>query len=361
MKILAFPRDPNPYQEQLYGYMRAAGNDVRYVGESTSSHTLNLLLMPIALVFFRIRGFRLLHLHWTFAFVPAWAGPKSNQLWRLWYELILFWCKLLGYKLAWTAHNVLPHNKVFRDDINARRTLVRRCDLIIAMNNTVARKVAELFRPEILPITIPHGNYDQAYPAPRPRAAVRASLGLDSDVFLLLFFGAVEEYKGVVELARTVSDVELAGSLTLLIAGRCPDITLKSTLLDIAAASPTEIRTRFERIPDSEVSDLMTAADLVVFPFRKISTSGSLILAMGFSAVCLIPDDDALADIPSDAAERYRKGDSQDLKRRIAELVEMPESARHATGAAARRYIDGLSFDKIASKYMTSFSRLLCQ
>ena len=32
---------------------------------------------------------------------------------------------MLGMHLVWTAHNVLPHEQVFADDVSARRALVR--------------------------------------------------------------------------------------------------------------------------------------------------------------------------------------------------------------------------------------------
>ena len=34
LKVVAFPRDANPYQENLYDGMRAGGARVRYAGES---------------------------------------------------------------------------------------------------------------------------------------------------------------------------------------------------------------------------------------------------------------------------------------------------------------------------------------
>lgn len=56
--VLAFPRDPNPYLELLYGELRRRGADVAYIGRATSSQSLNALLLPAELALGRLRGAR---------------------------------------------------------------------------------------------------------------------------------------------------------------------------------------------------------------------------------------------------------------------------------------------------------------
>ena len=106
MRIAAFPQDPNPYQELLYGEMRERGDVVRYVGELTPSHSLNLLVLPLELIALRLAGYRVFHLHWTFGF--SFTAPIGRRASRRWFGLVLWVIGALGYRLAWTAHNVLP-------------------------------------------------------------------------------------------------------------------------------------------------------------------------------------------------------------------------------------------------------------
>ena len=54
LKIVALPRDPNPYQELLYRPMREQGACVRYGGELTRSRTVNLLALPLELLAYRL-------------------------------------------------------------------------------------------------------------------------------------------------------------------------------------------------------------------------------------------------------------------------------------------------------------------
>src|SRR3954452_17492458 len=103
--MLVLPRDDNPYQELLYGELRRRGVRVRYVGRLTPSHTLNLLLLLFELAGCRMAGARLVHLHWVFAFTL----PFGRRVTQQWFGLLLRVIGLLGLRLVWTAHNVLPH------------------------------------------------------------------------------------------------------------------------------------------------------------------------------------------------------------------------------------------------------------
>ena len=134
MRILALPRDPNPYQELLYVPMRRAGAEVRYAGELTRSRTINQISLPLELLVRRCSGFSILHVHWLFGF--RFAGghrfPVLLRASRMWLVFVLAVARAVGYRIVWTAHNVLPHGPIFDDDIAARRALVRSSDLVIA-------------------------------------------------------------------------------------------------------------------------------------------------------------------------------------------------------------------------------------
>ena len=54
MKMLVLPRDPNPYQGLLYGAMGRLGVRIRYLGELTPSHAVNMLLLPAELAWHRM-------------------------------------------------------------------------------------------------------------------------------------------------------------------------------------------------------------------------------------------------------------------------------------------------------------------
>ncbi len=86
---------------------------------------------PLELTAARLTGTRLVHLHWVFGFVLP-GGRRARRAAQCWFALVIAVIRLLGMRLVWTAHNVLPHEPVFADDRAARRRLVRASDLVIA-------------------------------------------------------------------------------------------------------------------------------------------------------------------------------------------------------------------------------------
>src|SRR5450755_35491 len=144
MKIMVLPRDPNPYQSLLYEEMERLGARIDYLGELTASHTLNLLLLPLEVTARRIGGARLIHLHWVFGFTLP--GSRRFLIVRraaqVWFTIWLRVCKLLGMHLIWTAHNALPHEPVFANDVSARRALVDASNLVIVHSDSTLAELA---------------------------------------------------------------------------------------------------------------------------------------------------------------------------------------------------------------------------
>ena len=120
--VLAFPRDPNPYLELLHGELRRRGAVVTYVGGGTRSQSLNVLALPLVLVAARLRGARLLHVHWLFPFGLHWTAGRPLLEWipDALLAAVLRTARLLGLRVVWTVHNVVPHAPVFGDDGRAR-------------------------------------------------------------------------------------------------------------------------------------------------------------------------------------------------------------------------------------------------
>ena len=190
MRVLVFPRDDlNPYQRLLYGEMGRLGARVTYLGRLTPSHTLNLLLLPAELAARRAAGGRLVHLHWVFGFsLPGSARlPFLRRLARLWFALWLRTVRVLGMRLVWTAHNVLPHGQVFSDDVAARRALVRASDLVLVHSPAVLAELAALGA------TARRAPSSRTAPSAPPCRGRPAVAGHGDQVRQLLFFGKVEK------------------------------------------------------------------------------------------------------------------------------------------------------------------------
>src|SRR5260370_1025861 len=83
VKVLATPRNPNPYQELLHGRLRTRGVEVRYLEGPTRSHTGNLALGPLVLAWARVARDPLRPFTFAFVLSPSLAprtreGPPCN-------------------------------------------------------------------------------------------------------------------------------------------------------------------------------------------------------------------------------------------------------------------------------------------
>jgi glycosyltransferase involved in cell wall biosynthesis len=351
MRILALPReDGNPYQELLYRELRRQNAEVTYIGLLTPSHTLNQLLLPAELIVGRLAGARLVHLHWVYKFALIRGGrfPVLRRVAQLWFGLWLWMLRMLDLRLVWTAHNVLPLQQVFFDDLRARRQLVKQCDLVIAHSMATLERLATLDMVPKKAVVIPLGPYtpvddsklvyDPNHDGPRR----------------LLFFGNVREYKGIEELLVAFAALSPDLAVKLTIAGQCNEPALRQVITELAEHSSERVELRLEHIPDNELTHLLAESDVAVLPFRRSTTSSSAMLALGHGLPIILPNLPGLAELPDEAVFRY-DGTVEGLATVLAEVILAAPSRLAQMSAAADAYCASLSWDKIGEQTLAAF------
>jgi glycosyltransferase involved in cell wall biosynthesis len=351
MKILAYPRDRNPYQGLLYGACARHGARVRYIGELTPSQTLNVLLLPLELARWRARGWRTLHLHWVFGFAPPWTGrvPGARRAMQLWFRLVLGVARALGIAIVWTAHNTLPHEQVFHDDVAARRSLVGASRLVVAHSSDALTQLERIGAAPARAEVIPPGPFGPVVDS----AAVNPPAPSRGAPRHFLFFGKVIAYKGVEELLAAAARLPSGLAVHISVVGECTDEPLRGRLEELAAQAGERVRLRLERVPDGEIPRLMSEADAVVLPFRSVTSSSSASLAMEHARPVVVPDLPALSELPDEAVERY-DGSVEGLTDALIRVAEWsPEHLANA-GAAARAYVDRFSWTDAADKTLSA-------
>jgi glycosyltransferase involved in cell wall biosynthesis len=345
MKILVLPRDEGtPYQSLLYREMRELGVWVSYIGELTPIHTLNLLLLPLEIAARRIAGARVIHLHWVFGFTLPGARrfPVMRQLSQIWFLAWLRICRMLDMHLVWTAHNALPHEPVFADDAASRRALVGASDLVMAHSRSTLDELAAFGAVAQRSAVIRHG------PIGPVRSARPLRLpGADGGPRRFLFFGRVREYKGVDDLLAAFAAIPDDVAAHLTVAGRCDDPALRSRLCALARRAGPNVLLRLEHVPDGEVPKLLAAADVVVLPYRQVSTSGSAILALSHGRPLIVPELAGLASLPDQAVLRYN-GEIPALTAVLAGLARTDEQTLATMSAAAYGYTSETTWREIA-------------
>jgi glycosyltransferase involved in cell wall biosynthesis len=355
MKILVFPRDTNPYQDSLYGEMQRLGAAAIYVGELTPVRSLNLLLLPLEVAVRRMEGARVIHLHWVFTFTLPGARRFPVMRWvaQIWFLFLLRTCRMIGVHLVWTAHNVLPHEQVFGDDISARRALVEASDLVLAHSQSTLDELAALGAVPSRSAIIRHGPFGS-----RPAAELLRTPGCGGGPRRFLFFGFVREYKGVDDLLAAFATLPEDIAVHLTIAGQCDDPSLRSRLRELARKGGSNILLRLEHVPGGEVSQLLAAADVVTLPFRRAATSGSAMLALSHGRPLTVPNLTAFADIPDQAVLRYDGGVTA-LAAALVCLARADDDTLAAMSAAARGYAFQTTWQEIAERTMSEMVAIL--
>lgn len=336
------PLPQNPYQRLLYA--------------QTAAHGLAL----VDGVHFKLRSLwrerrrvRALHFHWPQNYWRQESHPCGPITWA---KLALFACRLvaaraLGYRLAWTIHEVRPFTTESRwvDHLGAL-ALTRACHALIANDTPTAADARRLYRlaPE-RPYVLPHGAYTGAYRPGRSRAMVRAELGISEDAFVALCFGNVAPYKGIETTLEAFSALERPDAV-LLVAGlvMAPEL---GEAVQAAAARDPRIRTALEFVPDERVAELYEAADVAVCPRSDGGTSGALVLALSMGVAPIAANLPTYAELVAGgrAGWLFAPGDPASLRAALEEAAADPDE-RRARAAAALERAERLSWPRVGEE-----------
>lgn len=199
--------------------------------------------------------------------------------------------------------NVIPHEKRPGDRI-LTSFFIGSIDGAIVMSASVLNDLIG-FRRNI-PVTLsPHPLFD-GYGSIIPREKALSLLNLGTDNSYLLFFGFIRAYKGLDLLLKAFADKRLADSnLKLIVAGEFyedarpyMDLISKLNIGDNVILYDHFIR-------DDEVSQLFSAADLIVQPYKSATQSGVTQIAFHFEKPMLVTDVGGLREIVDDGKCGY--------------------------------------------------------
>jgi len=293
-----------------------------------------------------LRGSRIAHVHWL-----AWdirlRLPGRARLSGVLSRLAIGWMQLLGFRLIWTVHNVLPHEPQTDDDRAIMQKLARACSAIIAHSSTVVTSLAANGIPASSTVVIAQGSYIDLYGTPPERAEARRSLGLPATGRIVLFFGQIRPYKGIPELLTAWSNDGFDG--TLLIAGLCSDPELRAEIDTICSGDPS-IVLRLGFVPDPAVSTYFAACDCVCLPFRALTTSSSAILALSFAKPIIAPRLGALQDLPNSVGYFYSPDGPGGLDSALARFFADDNLELENRSDAGLSFAKGCSWQAIADQ-----------
>ncbi len=231
-----------------------------------------------------------LHLHWL---DPYLKGDKTfvKLVYCVKFLIDILLTRWAGIKVVWTVHNIVSHNSKFpRLELWTQRILVKFVDRAIVHHTAAVDEITQRYKlPSSKIEVIPHGHYRDVYESAINSLEARQQLGLSESGKIYLNLGMLKPYKGIEQLLQIWQDNQfILDGNTLLIAGKALDDHY-GKILAKQASDTKNIILHNTFIENDQIHLYFSAADVVVLPFERILTSGSLILAMSYSKPVIAP------------------------------------------------------------------------
>jgi len=230
------------------------------------------------------------------------ARPKVfHILWNNKFEffdrtLLLLYYKLLGKKIALTAHNVNEGRRDSTDDTLVNRLTLRiqyrLADHIFVHTDKMKSELVEDFKVSENSVTvIPYGINNAVPDTDLTSDEAKQRLGIRNGERTILFFGNIAPYNLIAAFQRIVTGHV---DYRLIIAGRpkkgCEKYWEEIQRTISRGVNQARIIQKIDHIPDEETELYFKAADVLALPYRHIYQSGVLFLGYSFGLPVIAAD-----------------------------------------------------------------------
>lgn len=345
MKVLFAPdwHRESPYQRLLAEHLRAHGVEVDF--PHGTRRVLPLYRMVSG------QPCDILHIHWPEAYWRI-EGTLIDQFRPLRHPIDLQLARL-HQPIAYTAHNLWPHNTPPTASLhNALQATLNIADVIFVHSHGAQTELCRAFEVDASRcVIVPHGDLSADLGQPVPRAEARAALQLDRDRPLALMFGRIEPYKGVEEIIAWWTahrpEVQLA------IVGSPQTIEYGEELAQ-RASDCDRILLVHERQSAEQLGHWLSAADVTVFNYLRIFTSGAASLARSWGVPIVLPHRLHTLDLgePSPYVHRFHRLEEDFAAAMQAALATPPSFA------AAEGWRQAISWESIAATTAKSYLKV---
>ncbi len=197
---------------------------------------------------------------------------------------LLQFCRWSGIKLVYTAHNLLPHDSS-RRHLSRYVRLYQMMDGIICHSDTARERLISEFGVSADKISvICHGPMFSSE-SPVDSEGLRKRLGVSDGECLVLWQGIIRPYKGIPFLLHVWKKAireGLRAKLVIVGTGERSQLDgIKDLVSELKLNHSVVLDFRF--VSTEEVAELQASADIVVYPYASITTSGALMTATGHS------------------------------------------------------------------------------
>jgi len=208
-------------------------------------------------------------------------------------------------KVVCSVHDILPQEK--GEVTRSLKKLYPSFDCLIVHTEDSHRTLKRLFHlPQQKIRVIPVGEYSSMSEKAQNKHAAREALNILPDRRVLLFFGYIRKYKGLLDLLEALSIVRKAVPKVFLIIAGQPKEDFKIYKEAIAKWGIEDmVFSDIQYIPLKAVSTYFSAADLVVLPYTNIYQSGIVYLAFAYKKPVIVTNVGGLPEVVEEGKSGY--------------------------------------------------------
>jgi len=311
-----------------------------------------LLNMTALVIRFAVRPPDIVHVQ----FLPLLMRESRIEVW------FLKFCRMRGSKLVYTVHDRLPHGTGDRH-WDRFHDVYHLMDALVCHSQESKDRMAGEFGVDHERIrVIPHGPLFAPQTAPDAGAA-RRRLGLPPDARLVLCQGIIKPYKGIPFLLEAWDDLPEDGpGAVLLIVGAGEKEELQAISDRVSAMRhPDTVHCDFRFVSEQILSDYYDAADILVYPYKEVTTSGALLTGLARRKAMVTTKCPPFLELlrHDESAWLVDYGETRQLTLALAELIR--DACKRERLARGTEFVleGGISWDVIAQKTQECYQALL--
>lgn len=266
---------------------------------------------------------------------------------------ILYWhilCRLFigKRKIVQGIHDVIHHS-----NISLRKFMVLFSNIVYNLySNYILYSKSQL---ELLK-TMTKGNCHFVGMSTKDFGKSKKQYSSITEGVKILFFGGISKYKGVDLLIEKVEELynEGVNNISISICGKGGEYWNGCKKL-IKTRSIYNLDIRL--IPNELVADLMSSHHFLILPYRDVTNSGPMMIALNYSLPIIAPKIGCFVDVLNeDSAILYEQGMLKQALLNVSKLTpEEYDNLRQSVKQCSERY----SEPNIASNYIYCFDRII--
>lgn len=283
---------------------------------SAVRYRLSATRLPLfALIKLRLRNFRLIHFQWL---------PTSSPFLFIGFLLLL---KILRFKIIWTMHNIIPHEKRTFSKLLSILLFKWSDRVILASAHNLKDLKDQLGIGYNVKIRyIPIGELSDYFPQKSSFIEARKRLKIPFDKKVITYLGTIREYKGVMNFLRALKelhkkDVDIMG----MVIGKPASQKLANEIEKFKKDLGDSLIINLNYILDSEIENYCLASDIFVLPYKQITNSLSIFLPYAFGRPVVSVAKGNILDVVQDGETGVLIGNSnpQELTAAIFKILKL--------------------------------------